>query len=65
MLPMAHSLDLRTVISFLLELDVSELPLDACDFARHRRTASRPQSLSRMLVRLVISLLGDRLQAIY
>jgi hypothetical protein len=32
-LPTAYSLDLRTTIAFLLELDVSSLPLEAYEHA--------------------------------
>jgi hypothetical protein len=31
--PLTYSLDLWTVITFILELNVSNLPLDACDHA--------------------------------
>jgi hypothetical protein len=38
-LPMAYSLDLRTTIAFLLELDVSSLPLEAYEHACYSFTA--------------------------
>ena len=36
---MAYSLDLRTTIAFLLELDVSSLPLEAYEHACYSLTA--------------------------
>ena len=37
-LPTAYSLDLRTTIAFLLELDVSNLPLEAYEYAYYSFT---------------------------
>lgn len=39
-LPMAYSLDLRTAITFLLELDVSGLLSDVCECAWYNSTTS-------------------------
>jgi hypothetical protein len=38
-LPMPYALDLRTDITFLLELDVSGLLSDVCDCARYNSTS--------------------------